>query len=152
LFVFAETLLDVGTGNKQWKERGVGNIRILRHREHQRCRILMRQEKTMKLIINHLLLPGLTLVAHANNDRAWVWRAEDFSDGEIKVTDFCIRFADSDIANAFKESFTKYQEEMKKLEEGADNPGADAGAAGDEAAEALKNLSTKEGGEDAKES
>jgi Ran-binding protein 1 len=135
-------MLDAGTGNKQWKERGIGNIKILQHKEHQRCRVLMRQEKTMKLLVNHLLLPGLVLVAHNTSDRAFVWRANDFSDGEIKETDFCIRFADSDIANTFKENFEKYKEEMRVLTEGADTPGEDGGAAADEAAEALGALST----------
>jgi len=45
LFLFGETLLDKGTGNKSWRERGIGEARILRHREHQRLRFLMRQEK-----------------------------------------------------------------------------------------------------------
>lgn len=30
LFTFGETMLDKGTGNKTWKERGVGDIRFLR--------------------------------------------------------------------------------------------------------------------------
>lgn len=149
LFVFGETLLDVGSGNKTWKERGVGDVRILKHREYQRCRILMRQEKTMKLIINHMLIPGLKLVPHTTSDRAWVWRANDFSDGELKETDFCIRFANSDIAQEFEAAFVKYQKEMEELDKGADKPGEDGGKAGDEAAEALAGLSTKD--EDAKE-
>lgn len=143
LFVFGETLLDVGTGNKQWKERGVGNIRILKHKEFQKCRVLMRQEKTMKLLINHLLLPDLVLVPHTTSDRAFVWRANDFADGELKETDFCIRFADSDIAQKFKAEFEKYQEDMRKLEAGADS--ATGKEQADEAAEALAGLSTKEG-------
>ena len=55
LFIFGETMLDAGTGKMSWRERGVGQARILRHKEHQRLRILMRQEKTMKVICNHAL-------------------------------------------------------------------------------------------------
>merc|ERR1712071_625591 len=39
LFIFGETLLDKGTGKKSWKERGIGEVRLLRHREHQRIRV-----------------------------------------------------------------------------------------------------------------
>jgi hypothetical protein len=98
----------------------------------------------MKLIINHLLLGDLKLVPHNTSDRAYCWRAEDYADGELKTTDFCIRFGDSDIADNFKENFEKYAKEMAALEAGEDNAGADGGQAADEAAEALAGLSTKE--------
>jgi Ran-binding protein 1 len=138
LFVFAETMLDAGTGNKSWKERGIGNVRLLRHKEHSRIRVLMRQEKTHKLIINHALLPGLRLVPHATSDKSVVWRAEDFSDGEGLVeTDFCVRFASSEIATAFKEKFEELQGEMVALYAGLD---AGDQAGGDEAADALASL------------
>jgi Ran-binding protein 1 len=138
LFVFAETMLDAGTGNKSWKERGIGNVRLLRHKEHSRIRVLMRQEKTHKLIINHALLPGLRLVPHATSDKSVVWRAEDFSDGASLVeTDFCVRFASSEIATAFKEKFEELQGEMVALYAGLD---AGDQAGGDEAADALASL------------
>lgn len=45
LFVFGETLLDKGTGNKTWRERGVGTVKLLKHREFGKIRTLMRQDK-----------------------------------------------------------------------------------------------------------
>ena len=59
LFIYGETLLDKGTGKKSWRERGIGEVRILRHTEHQRLRLLMRQEKTMKVIANHAIDPRI---------------------------------------------------------------------------------------------
>jgi Ran-binding protein 1 len=137
-------MLDVGTGNKTWMDRGIGLVKILQHQQHDRCRVLMRQEKTMKLLINHLLLPGLVLVPHETNDRALVWRANDYSSGEEKETDFCLRFGGSEIADAFKVDFQKYQAEMEKLIAGEDSPGEDGGAAAEEVTELLEGLSTKE--------
>jgi Ran-binding protein 1 len=138
LFVFGETLLDVGTGNKSWKERGIGNLRLLRHKEHSKIRVLMRQEKTHKLLVNHVLLPGLVLLPHTTSDKSLVWRAEDFADGEsLVLTDFCVRFASSEIATAFKEKFEEHQREMVALYAGLD---AGDQAGGDEAAEALQSL------------
>lgn len=144
LFVYGESMLNVGTGNKTWNERGIGEARILRHREHQRLRLLMRQEKTMKVIANHALDPRIKLEPNVGSDRSWVWSAFDFADGELTETVFALRFADSDIAQEFKKKFTEGQVEMEKLLAGEDKPGEDGGAAAEEAAEALSGLSTKE--------
>ena len=54
LFRFSETLLNKGSGKKEWIERGVGEVKLLKHRENSMVRVLMRQEKTMKIICNHL--------------------------------------------------------------------------------------------------
>lgn len=144
LFIFGETLLDVGSGKKSWKERGIGEARILRHREHQRLRLLMRQEKTMKVIANHAIDPRIKLEPNVGSDRSWVWSAFDFAEGALVETVFALRFADSDVAQEFKKKFLECQAEMEKLMAGEDKPGEDGGAAADEAAEALAGLSTKE--------
>lgn len=144
LFIYGETLLDVGTGKKSWRERGIGEARILRHREHQRLRLLMRQEKTMKVIANHALDPRIKLEPNVGSDRSWVWSAFDFAEGALAETVFALRFADSDIAQDFKKKFMECQEEMEKLLAGEDKPGEDGGAGADEVAKALEGLSTKE--------
>lgn len=148
LFIFGETLLDKGTGKKTWRERGIGEARILRHKEHQRLRFLMRQEKTMRVIANHAVDPRITLETNAGSDRSWVWSAFDFADGELVETVFALRFADTEIANNFKAEYEKGQKEMESLLAGEDKPGEDGGAAADEAAEALSSLTTKEEGEE----
>ena len=38
----------------EWKERGVGQTRLLKNKENQRIRLLMRQEKTLKIRANHI--------------------------------------------------------------------------------------------------
>lgn len=144
LFIFGETMLDAGTGNKTWRERGIGEAKILRHKEHQRLRLLMRQEKTMKIIANHAIDPRIKLEPNAGSDRSWVWSAFDFAEGELVETVFALRFPDSEIATSFKESFESAQEEMAKVLAGEDNLGEDGGAAADEAAEALSSLKTSE--------
>jgi Ran-binding protein 1 len=144
LFIYGETMLNVGTGKKTWNERGIGEARILRHKEHQRLRLLMRQEKTMKVIANHALDPRIKLEPNVGSDRSWVWSAFDFAEGELTETVFALRFADSEIAQEFKTKFTEGQKEMEALLAGEDKPGADGGAAADEAAEALSGLTTKD--------
>lgn len=139
-------MLDKGTGVKNWRERGVGDVRLLQHRELGQIRLLMRQEKTMKLICNHQLDPRIALTPNVGSDRSWVWQAFDYSDGvELVETMFACRFKDTDVANDFKAAFEKYQGEMIKFYEGAD---AEDSAPGDEAAEALAGLTTKDDDDD----
>merc|ERR1719343_72116 len=142
LFIFGETLLDQGTGNKTWRERGTGEVRILRHREHQRIRVLMRQEKTMKVIANHVVDPRIRLEANAGSDRSWVYSAFDFAEGELIETVFALRFSDSEVANTFKEKFTECQKEMERFINGEDKD--DESGDVDKAAESLSELKTSE--------
>jgi Ran-binding protein 1 len=140
LFLYGETLLDKGTGVKSWKERGIGEARILRHREHQRLRFLMRQEKTMKVIANHALDPRIKLEPNAGSDRSWVWSCYDFADGELVEKVFALRFANSDVASEFKTMYEKYQEEMAAVLAGDDKP--DEGGEASDVADALSGLKT----------
>jgi Ran-binding protein 1 len=54
-----------------------------RHRETNRIRLLMRQEKTMKIIANHFVDPRITITPHAGSDKSWVWVAYDFAEYEL---------------------------------------------------------------------
>jgi RanBP1 domain len=38
--------------NKEWKERGVGMLHINRHGASQQCRLVMRMNLTLKLLLN----------------------------------------------------------------------------------------------------
>lgn len=46
-----------------WKERGTGELRILKHKTDKKERMVMRQEKTLKLILNHIINPLTILVS-----------------------------------------------------------------------------------------
>ena len=133
LFLYGETLLDKGTGKKSWKERGIGDARILRHRHHQRLRFLMRQEKTMKVIANHALDPRIVLEANAGSDRSWVWSCYDFAEGELEEKMFALRFTNSEVAEEFKKKYQECQAEMARLLAGEDAP---TGGDGEKAAAA----------------
>ena len=149
LFLYGETLLDKGTGKKTWKERGIGDARILRHRDHQRLRFLMRQEKTMKVIANHALDPRIVLEPNAGSDRSWVWSCFDFADGELEEKVFAARFANSELADDFKNKYEECQREMARLLAGEDAPknsegGEEEDGAAEEVAKALGGLTTKD--------
>ena len=40
--------------DEQWKERGIGNAKLMRDREEKRVRFVMRQEKTLKPVANFI--------------------------------------------------------------------------------------------------
>ena len=149
LFVYGETMLDKGKGIKTWRERGVGDMRFLKHKENGRIRALMRQEKTLKVIVNHFLDPRITLTPNAGNDRSWVWVAFDFADNELVETTFAIRFASPEIAAEYKAEFTKVQKEMDTLLAGGD--AKEGGEEADKAADAIASLSVAAKAEDGAE-
>jgi Ran-binding protein 1 len=40
--------------DQQWKERGIGNCKLMRDKETKKIRFIMRQEKTLKPVANFL--------------------------------------------------------------------------------------------------
>lgn len=118
----------------EWKERGVGQAKLLQHKENKKCRLLMRQDKTLKIRANHLVMPGVKLQEHAGNDKAWVWSTVDFSEEQQKVELFCMRFGSTEKAQEFKKKFEEVQEINSKL---IGAPATTTGKEGEEAAEEL---------------
>ncbi|KAH9322693.1 hypothetical protein KI387_017332, partial [Taxus chinensis] len=118
---------------KQWKERGVGTVKILKHKETAKVRLVMRQSKTLKICANHLILASMSLQEHAGSDKSWVWHATDFSDGELKDELFCIRLGSVENAKKFKDTFEEIAESQAKS-----SPEGDETA--ESTAELIKNL------------
>jgi hypothetical protein len=124
----------------------------------------MRQEKTMKVIVNHFLDPRIVLTPNVGNDKSWVWVAFDFSEGELVETvctevcfnwatiitlvhnivhlqTFAIRFGSAETAQEYKAKFIEHQAEMDKLLHGGDS--AEGADKADEAAKAIDSLNVK---------
>ena len=54
-----------------------------------------------------------------NNEKAWVWSACDFSDGEAQTEQFAARFQNVDAAKQFKSTFEAAKTFNSKAKEGA---------------------------------
>ena len=134
LHTFRATLF-LYMGKKTWKELGVGDASILRHRYHQRLRFLMRQEKTMEVIANHALDRRIVLEPNAGSDRSWVWSCYDVADGELKAKVFAARFDNSELAEEFKNKYDECRNDAPKSSEGGE---------AEEVAKALGGLTTKD--------
>ncbi len=46
--------------SRDWKERGTGDVRLLKHRENGKTRLVMRRDKTLKVCANHYGMCTLT--------------------------------------------------------------------------------------------
>ena len=64
--------------SKQWKERGVGDIKILRNPGTGITRVLLRREQVHKIAANHRITKEMELKPLSNSETAWCWYAMDF--------------------------------------------------------------------------
>uniref|UniRef100_A0A8B9X3Z1 RAN binding protein 2 n=1 Tax=Bos mutus grunniens TaxID=30521 RepID=A0A8B9X3Z1_BOSMU len=98
----------------QWKERGIGDIKILQNYENKQVRIVMRRDQVLKLCANHRITPDMTLQNMKGTERVWVWTACDFADGERKIEHLAVRFKLQDVADSFKKIFDEAKVAQEK--------------------------------------
>jgi len=53
LFKMRAKLFKFVRESSEWKERGTGDVRLLKHRENGKTRLVMRRDKTLKVCANH---------------------------------------------------------------------------------------------------
>ncbi|KAL5202995.1 hypothetical protein ABZP36_013947 [Zizania latifolia] len=112
----------------QWKERGTGTVKLLKHKENGKVRLVMRQAKTLKICANHLVISTTKMQEHAGSDKSCVWHAVDFADGELKEEMFAIRFGSVENCKKFKDLVDEIAESLsngegKENEEGSSAAG-----------------------------
>jgi len=93
--------------SEQWKGRGRGDIKLLKHKDTSECRLILREDKTFKLRMNAPINPDVELRPQAGSDRAFMWVTTDFSEGnEAGVTEtFAVKFKTPEIAMEFKAAY-----------------------------------------------
>ena len=101
------------TETKEWKEKGTGEIKLLRHKLKEHCyRVLMRRDQVLKLCANHRVAGDAKL--ELVNDKQVRWLAQDCSDTGAPSAEFLTaRFRNEEDANAFKNEFERIQQELK---------------------------------------
>lgn len=99
---------DSSNNPAEWKERGTGEVKLLRHKIKNTVRVVMRRDKTLKICANHFVTPWMELKPNCGSDRAWVWSVlADYADEQLKPELLAIRFANAENAAAWKEAFEK---------------------------------------------
>ncbi|XP_036607381.1 ran-specific GTPase-activating protein-like [Trichosurus vulpecula] len=137
LFRFASS-----NGLPEWKERGTGDVKLLKHKKKGTIRLLMRRDKTLKICANHYITPLMALKPSVGSDRAWVWHTQaDFADESPKPEVLAIRFLNAENAQKFKE---KFEECRTEIEERGKRPGAGKESSADEMVEKFSELWVKE--------
>lgn len=89
----------------EWKERGLGNIKILRHKESKKLRVVMRREQILKICLNHVLNTDVDY--KRKDDKSWLFVVNDFSEGSVELEKFSLRFKSKEIAEAFMDAVQK---------------------------------------------
>lgn len=75
--------------SKEWKERGTGDVKFLKHKTTEKVRLLMRRDKTLKICANHLIAPEYELTPNIGSDRSWVYSVTaDVSEGGTRSSNF----------------------------------------------------------------
>ncbi|XP_076394564.1 ran-specific GTPase-activating protein isoform X2 [Megachile rotundata] len=99
---------DSSSNPAEWKERGTGEVKLLRHKIKNTVRVVMRRDKTLKICANHFVTPWMELKPNCGSDRAWVWSVlADYADEQLKPELLAIRFANAENATVWKEAFEK---------------------------------------------
>ncbi|KAL5487805.1 SBP1 [Sanghuangporus weigelae] len=127
LFKMRAKLFRFDSGEGAWKERGTGDVRLLKHKETKKVRLVMRRDKTLKVCANHLIISEMRLQPNIGSDRSWVWKVPaDYADGAPVPETLAIRFANAENANSFKEAFEDAQRNNAALLSGSPAPDAPA--------------------------
>lgn len=112
---------------KEWKERGTGEVKFLKHKKNGKIRLLMRRDKTLKICANHLctssidrlrhsriILTAISLLVtrdmelkpHVGSDKAFVYHvAADYADEKASSELLAIRFGSTESTTSLASSF-----------------------------------------------
>ena len=93
-------------------------MKFLKNKQNNLIRVLVRAEKTHKVVVNHLLQAKdifckLEQLKTSNN--AWTWAAYDVSDEKPETEKFCAKFTSKEDCEKFKEEFEKACEHNAKI-------------------------------------
>ena len=99
----------------QWKERGIGNMKIIYYHGNGQTRLLMRRDQILKICCNHYITSNMSIEAHMGNPKAMTWFTEvDYSEDTPLPQKLAIRFKHEETAGKFRELF---EDAVKKTNE-----------------------------------
>ena len=119
-----------GKEDKTWKTRGKGHVRLLQHKENKMIRVVLREDKTLKLRMNHLVNAEVELQPNSGSEKSWTWATTDYATeaaGEEET--FAIKFRTEQLAGEFK----RKHDEARALNAGKEVAAASASPSQEEA-------------------
>ena len=130
----------------EWKERGTGDMKLLRHKTEKKIRFILRQDKTLKIVANFIISekPLCELKPHQGSDKMFMFFAYDCSDEEPAIEKFVIKLGNVEKAKSFQKQIEDAQIFNKLAKEGKDSELKYAPIFKDEDAENKKTDASKE--------
>ena len=103
----------------EWKERGTGDLKLLRHKKEKKIRFILRQDKTLKIVANFIISekPLCELKPHQGSEKMFMFMAYDCSEEPV-VEKFVIKLGNAEKAKVFKKNFEDAQTFNKLVKEG----------------------------------
>ena len=103
----------------EWKERGTGDLKLLRHKKDKKIRCILRQDKTLKIVANFIISekPLCELKPHQGSEKMFMFIAYDCSEEPV-MEKFVIKLGNADKAKTFKENFENAQTFNQMVKEG----------------------------------
>lgn len=99
---------------KEWKERGVGEMKILHHAIHGSYRLLLRREQVYKVVCNFLITPDIEFQPLNTSNQAWIWGGVNYAEQEPSVEQLAVRFKFPEVAQQFKAHIDKIQQDLRE--------------------------------------
>ena len=100
----------------QWKERGVGNMKIIYHHRNRQTRLVMRRDQILKLCCNHYITDGMSIEMQMGNPKAMTWFTEtDYSEETVLPQKLALRFKHEETAKRFKDLFEEAVSKAKEV-------------------------------------
>lgn len=105
--------------NREWKERGVGEFKLLHHPKNNTYRLLLRREQVYKCVLNQALTADFHMNPMKQSDKAFCWVGTNFAEDTTNgaTESLSVRFKNAQIAQSFDNAMKNAIENLKaKLE------------------------------------
>jgi E3 SUMO-protein ligase RanBP2 len=99
---------------KEWKERGVGEMKILYHAGQGSYRLLLRREQVHKVVCNFLITSDVEFRPLSTSTQAWMWAGINYAEQEPCAEQLAVKFKSPDLAQQFKTHIDKIQQELRE--------------------------------------
>lgn len=118
---------------QEWRERGAGSLKLLKHKETGAVRAVLRQDKIGKVRINQIVAEDADLRPVAGSDKHLTWAALDASDEPVMKTHL-IKLKDKAVTEEFKKHWDESRAANKAVRAARGSLAAPGGAAAPAAA------------------
>ncbi|KAF8380911.1 hypothetical protein PRIPAC_70053 [Pristionchus pacificus] len=99
---------------KEYKERGVGELKLLHNEATNKFRVLMRRDQVHKLCANFAVTKTSNLVEKTGQPNVRAIVVTDFAENEAgEMESLCIKFKNADVAKEFENFFHDSQARMQ---------------------------------------